>query len=57
MVDEQWGHGPGTNVTVNGGTSGWGSVTAGVPLGSILSLVLFNTFINGLDAAFEGILS
>ena len=37
-------------VVVNGATSGWQQVTCGVSQGSILVLILFIRFINGLDA-------
>ncbi|XP_029816787.1 importin subunit alpha-4 [Manacus vitellinus] len=44
-------------VTVNGTASDWQPLTSGIPQGCILDPVLFNVFINGLEAGQEEILS
>ncbi|KAJ7408333.1 rna-directed dna polymerase from mobile element jockey-like [Willisornis vidua] len=53
----KWLDGPTREATINGSQSQWTSVTRGAHQGFVLELLLFSTFISGIDKAIECTLS
>lgn len=56
-LTENWLTGKAQRVVISDAESSWRPVARRVPQGSVLSLVLFNIFINGLDKGIESALS
>ena len=54
---ENWLNGQAQRVVISGTNSSWGQVTSAVPQGSILGQVMFNLFINDLNAGKQCTLS